>query len=301
MTPSELSAYAEKFLALRRTMFRVNPRRGGQDRRRLRYNEKLIQSFVTYWRQQKSPWPIPSGLVLDWVTLGSDRHSYYRDLHRFYAVRAFLQQVRVFEPGTQIPENIFRPVYRRRAPHLFSESDVVRLMEAARRLRKVRPFRQQTVYTLIGVLASTGLRIGEALALTLDDVKLDGEPPYVVVRDSKFGKSRNVVLHPSTAEQLLRYLNLRRVALRGRRTEALFVNRFGKHLSYISQVSTLRRLLKYAEIKAAPGQRRPSFHSFRQHAWNRSARPWIEVSRKLPCWATLLMATTQSFGMALPT
>lgn len=263
MTPSELSAYAEEFLALRRTMFRINPRRGGQDRRRLRYNEKLIRSFVTYWKQRKSPWPIPSALVLDWVTLGSGRHRYYRDLHRFYAVRAFLQQVRVFEPSTQIPENIFRPLYRRRTPHLFSESDVVRLMEAARRLQRVRPFRQQTVYTLIGLLASTGLRIGEALALTLDNVKLDVEPPHVVVRDSKFGKSRNVVLHPSTADRLLQYLSWRSEALRGRKAEALFINRFGKHLGYISQVATFRRLLKYAEVRAVPGQRRPSFHSFR--------------------------------------
>jgi hypothetical protein len=54
MTPSELSAYAEQFLALRRTMIRVNPRRGGQDRRRLRYNEKLIRSFARWWLEPAS-------------------------------------------------------------------------------------------------------------------------------------------------------------------------------------------------------------------------------------------------------
>ena len=51
MRPSELSAHAERFLALRRTVFRKNPRRGGQDQRRLRYDERLIRSFVTYWKQ----------------------------------------------------------------------------------------------------------------------------------------------------------------------------------------------------------------------------------------------------------
>jgi len=103
MTYLELSAHAEEFMAMRRAIFRANPRRGGQDRRRLRYAERLIRGFTTYWQEQGCPWPIPAALVLDWVTLGSGRHHYYRDLHRFYAVRAFLQQVRVFEPGTQIP------------------------------------------------------------------------------------------------------------------------------------------------------------------------------------------------------
>src|SRR5262249_35639826 len=149
----------EKFLTLRRSVFRPNPQRGAQDQRRLRYNEKLIRGFVAYWNQQKHPWPIPSALVLDWVTLGSDRSHYYRDLRRFYIVRAFLQQVRVFEPGTQIPENIFRPLQRRRRPHVYSESDIQRLMEAARKLQRVSPFRREIVYMLIGLLASTGLRI----------------------------------------------------------------------------------------------------------------------------------------------
>jgi integrase/recombinase XerD len=263
MTPPELSAHAEKFLALKRSVFQPNPRRGGQDQRGLRHNEKLIRGFVTYWKQQKHPWPIPSALVLDWVTLGSDRRHYYRDLRRFYIVRGFLQQVRVFEPDTQIPENIFRPLQRRRRPHVYSESDVQRLMEAARKLQTVRPFRRETVYTLIGLLASTGLRIGEALALTVDDVKLDVTPPHLLIRESKFGKSRNVVLHPSTAQRLQNYLDLRAQALRDPDAEALFVNRFGKHLGYLSQFVTFRRLLKRAGIRAVPGQRGPSFHSFR--------------------------------------
>ncbi len=263
MRPSELSAHAGRFLALRRTLFQPNPRPGGQDQRRLRYDERLIRGFVTYWKQHDHPWPILSALVLDWVTLGSGRCHYYRDLHRFYAVRAFLRQVRVFEPLTQIPENIFRPLHRRRRPHVYSEFDIQQLMAAARKLRAVSPFRRETVYTLIGLLASTGLRIGEALALTIKDVRIDENPPHVIVRETKFGKSRNVVLHRSTAKQLQRYLQLRADAMRGSDAQALFVNRFGRHLGYISQLSTFRRLLKHAGIKAVPGQRRPSFHSFR--------------------------------------
>ncbi len=292
MTPSELAAYAEKFLALKRALFRPNPRRIRQDERRLRYDERLIHSFVAYWKHQEQPWPIPSALVLDWVTLGSGRGHYYRDLHRFYAVRALLLQVRVFEPGTQVPENIFRPLYRRRRPHVYSESDIRRLMEATRKLRAVSPFRRDTVYTLIGLLASTGLRIGEALALTVSDLRLHVTPPYLVVRESKFGKSRNVVLHRSTAAPLQHYLERRAEAFRDRDVQALFVNRHGTHLGYISQLSTFRRLLKHAGIKAIPGQRRPSFHSFRHTfavrrlaLWHRQGK---DVQELLPHLAVYL-------------
>jgi hypothetical protein len=71
MTYLELSAYAEEFLAMRRAIFRANPRRGGQDRRHLRYTERLIRGFTTYWQGQGCAWPISSALVLDvsWTQL----------------------------------------------------------------------------------------------------------------------------------------------------------------------------------------------------------------------------------------
>jgi integrase/recombinase XerD len=166
------------------------------------------------------------------------------------------------------------------------------MMEAARKLRAVSPFRRETVYTLIGLLASTGLRIGEALALTIKDVRLCVDPPHVIVRESKFGKSRNVVLHRSTASRLRHYLEQRAEVFRDRDVQALFVNRHGTHLGYISQLSTFRRLLKRAGIKAIPGQRQPSFHSFRHTfavrrlaLWHRQGK---DVQELLPHLAVYL-------------
>jgi len=201
-------------------------------------------------------------LVLDWIAVGSARQHPYRDQHRFYVVRAFLQQIRTFEPATEVPENIYRPLYRRRTPHLYSEDDVTRLMKAAWRLQRVTPFRQLTVYALIGLLASTGLRIGEALALEVDDVRFNVDPPYLLISDSKFGNSRNVVLHPSVAEQLRSYLKQRSKALAGRHATAFFMNRYGKRLNYNAQRLTFLRLLKRVGIRAVAGQRGPSIHSF---------------------------------------
>jgi integrase/recombinase XerD len=147
----------------------------------------IKQRFIAYWRDRRCPWPIRCSLLVDWIAVGSHRHHPYRDQRRFYVVRAFLQQIRTFEPATEIPENIYRPLYRRRTPHLYSEDDITRLMDAVWRLQTITPFRRATVYALIGLLASTGLRIGEALALNVDDVKLSTYPPHLLVSDSKFG------------------------------------------------------------------------------------------------------------------
>jgi len=216
MNFSTLSAHAEDFLALKRAVSKVDPYRNAQDGRSLKHREKLLRSFIAYWRDCGCPWPIRSSLVVDWIAVGSHRDHPYRDQRRVYVVRAFLQQIRTFEPATEILENVYRPLYRRRTPHLYSEDDITRLMDAVWRLQTVTPFRRATVYALIGLLASTGLRIGEALALNVDDVKLSTDPPHLLVSNSKFGNSRNVVLHPSVAEQLRKYLIQRSKALAGR-------------------------------------------------------------------------------------
>ena len=91
-----------------------------------------------------------------------------------------------------MPASKYRP-----APYLYREGEILALMAAARRLRP--PLRAATFETLIGLLACTGLRIGEALRLDRDDVDLEGQ--VLTVRDSKFGKSREVLLHQSTVRR----------------------------------------------------------------------------------------------------
>jgi integrase/recombinase XerD len=279
MTFADLSAHAEEFLALKRAVAKADPHGNSQDRRSLKHREKLLWSFVAYWRDQQCPWPIRFSLVLDWVAVGSNCQHPYRDQLRFYVVRAFLQQIRTFEPSTEIPENIYRPLYRRRNPHLYSEDDVTRLMKAAWRLQRVTPFRRITVYALIGLLASTGLRIGEALALEVDDVRLQADTPHLLISDSKFGNSRNVVLHATVAEQLRRYLIQRSKALASRRVKAFFMNRYGKRLNYNAQRLTFLRLLKSAGIQAVAGERGPSLHSFRHSFAVRRLTLWHRERR----------------------
>ena len=292
MTFAALSAFAEEFLALRRSAARHDPRRQGSELRFLRHREKLLRGFLLYWRNCGCPWPIPSSLLLDWIAVGADRQHPYRDQHRYYTVRAFLHQVRIIEPATGIPENIYRPLFRRRTPYLFSDQDIARLMEAAAQLPFCGALRHITLPALLGLLASTGMRIGEAMALNLEDLKLDADPPHLLVHESKFGKSRCVVLHPSTVAHLRTYLGERSKILRGRKVEPFFTNRNHGRLSYASQWMTFRRLLKHAGIQRVAGQRGPSLHCFRHTfavkrltLWHRDHR---DVQKLLPHLAVYL-------------
>lgn len=261
MTFEVLSRHLDEFLAFKQARAKSNPHFSDDHRRRLRYDEGLLRSFLSCWQQRGCPWPIQADFALDWVMTGSTIGRPYRDECRMVAVRAFLQQVRTFEEHTEIPQARFRGRYRRRAPYIFSDQDIVQLMEAASRNRLA--LRAITVTTLIGLLASTGIRIGEALRLTIDDVRLDATPPHLFMYETKFGKSRNVVLHRSTASRLHRYLKERNAALRGRHAEPFFTNTLLRPLIYNPLRYTFRQLLNEVGIAPSGHQRRPTLHSFR--------------------------------------
>ena len=109
-----------------------------------------------------------------------------------------------FEPLTEIPDHsIFGRIDGRQAPHIYSEQEIVELLAAARRLGPASAPRGFVFEALFGLVASCGLRIGEALALRNDDVDL--RRGMLLIRKAKFGKSRQVPMHQSTVEALRRY------------------------------------------------------------------------------------------------
>ena len=288
MTFEALSQHLEAFLALKRTRARRSPYFEGDQRRRLRYEEALLRSFLERWRQHGCPWPIRAEFAMDWVMDGSTLSKPYRDEHRLLAIRTFLLQVRTFEEQTEIPQSQFRKRYKRRSPYIFSDQEIQKLMEAAAQNRLV--LRAATVSTLIGLLASTGIRIGEALRLTIHDVRLDEKPAHLYIHETKFGKSRNVVLHPSTVEHLRHYMSARATALHGRQAEPFFTNTICRPLIYNPLRYTFRQLLKQTGIATSAGQRRPTLHCFRHTfavkrltLWQREGTdirkqlPWLSV------------------------
>ncbi|MFY9529168.1 MAG: tyrosine-type recombinase/integrase [Candidatus Acidiferrales bacterium] len=262
MKPETLLGLADQYLALARPAGRVHPDDATRHRVQWNYRRNLLRSFIRFWSAKGRPWPIPSAFALEWVASEADAQRPSRELHRIFAVRGFLKHLRGTEPRTQVPDNIFRR-RPRRPPYLFSEKELVKLLEAPRRLRLCEPFHGLTLSTLIGLLASTGLRIGEAIRLKANETYLDTDPPHLFILETKFGKSRIVVLHPSVAAHLRVYAERRVHVLRSLSAETFFARRNGKPLRYDTTRTTFVRLLRYAGIKTGAGKPKATFHSLR--------------------------------------
>ncbi len=149
--------------------------------------------------------------------------------HRMSAVRGFARYLAGIDQRTEVPPTgLIRIPRSWRAPFIYTDDDVLALMQAARRSIR-EPLRAATYETLLGLLATTGLRIGEALRLDRDDINPTNA--VLVIRRSKFGKSRQVPLQASTLEALERYQHRRRRLYPHPTTDAVFVSTAGAWLS----------------------------------------------------------------------
>ena len=156
------------------------------------------------------------------------------------------------------PNHVFCCRRHRRPPYIFSDDEVQRVVQQARKLGPPGTLRPHTYSTLFGLLASTGLRISEALALRIGDITPDG----LLIRETKFRKSRLVCLHDSVAATLDRYLILRFKL--GGDQEHIFVSHRGGHsLGYAIAAETFRFVLDAAGIHGTPSGPRPRLHDLR--------------------------------------
>ena len=154
--------------------------------------------------------------------------------------------------------NVFRRRRHRRLPYLFSATEIMRIVAQAQRLGPRDSLRPHTYSTLFGLLAATGMRISEALSLRLGDITPDG----LIIRETKFRKSRLVCLHASVVDAIDQYLALR--VLVADADDHLFISHRGKHpLHYPIAGETFRKILKTAGISASPGRPQPRLHDLR--------------------------------------
>jgi integrase len=149
-----------------------------------------------------------------------------------------------------------------------------------------------------GCPPSSGLRIGEALRLNVDDAHLDADPPHLLIRETKFGKTRVVVLHPTTADRLRAYLTARETALRRRPAMPFFASLAGRPLNSITTRFTFERLLRHARIHAAAGQRAPTLHSFRHTFAVNRLTGWHRERRDVQEWLPHLSVYLGHLGPA---
>jgi integrase len=155
-----------------------------------------------------------------------------------------------------LPPNHFGYRKTRRVPHIYSRAEVDRLIFAATQLPPLDSLRPRTYSTLISLLAATGLRISEALSLLVSDITPDG----LLIRKTKFQKTRLVPLHDTTVAGLRRYLTHRRRMHSA--NDHVFVSNNGQLLAYAQVHWTFRKLLKSADLLPSRG-RAPHLHDLR--------------------------------------
>ena len=225
---------------------------------RLARPEKLLGQFLDFL-ERRGEAIITVAAALDWARLPAETGSNWW-AYRLSAVRGFATYLHALDPEHEVPAAELLPQRPHRAsPYLYSDADIAALIAATSSLRN--PLRRATFATLIGLLAVTGIRVGEAIALDRGDVDLaDGR---LVVRRGKFGKARELTLHPSTVEALRRYQRLRDRLAPATDTPALLVSSAGTRLIYCNVHHTFHRLVALAGLRPRSGSCRPRIHDLR--------------------------------------
>lgn len=171
----------------------------------LRSQDTLLAGFAKFVADRHHRGPLTVELMVDWVQMGKGGlgtpETWYR---RMAPRRRFIRYLQQFEPQTEMPEeSIFGPEPGRVAPHIYREEEIVELLAAARKIGPRGSLRPATFETLFGLMASTGLRVSETVHLQDADVNL--KRGLLIVRQTKFAKSRQLPLHPGAIEALARY------------------------------------------------------------------------------------------------
>lgn len=210
-------------------------------------------------------------------------------MRQMTVARGFARHMAGVDPTTEIPPlGLVTFRQHRRPPFIYSEGDIAALMAHARRTIPT-PLRAATMQTLIGLLAATGMRVGEVIRLERPDVVWDDA--LIVVRDSKFGKSRLVPLHPSTIAALAAYAEQRDGLQPHPRSPTFFVSTVGTALWYCDVCHTFRKLVDTTGIGAGAA-RRPRIHDVRHSFAVRTLVEWYrdghDVQARLPRLATFL-------------
>lgn len=230
---------------------------------------------------------VSSELALRWATSVSAHP--YRWRRRLGVVRGFARYMSTIDPDTDVPsEDLLRAGLPRVAPYLYSQAEIIALMAAARRLTPA--LRAATFETLIGLLAVSGLRRGEALALDRADVDLrDGA---LHVRAGKQGKQREVPLHDSTTRALSDYSQLRDRHSPEPITPAFFVSANGTRVSGKVFNSTFAKLIREVGLEGVGERARPRAHDLRHSFAVQTLIDWHHaeenIDAKLPLLSTFL-------------
>lgn len=249
------------------------------------YEKTAVRQFVRFLESQNDAVPLRAETIIRWACAVSPRAGQAAQYRRLCYARHFLTYLKAFFPETEIPPLILADARRPRA-YIFSEEQVVRMLAATWQLWPAGSLKQLTLETLLGLLTSTGLRIGEALRLTIRDLQVNQEPSRLEIYHTKFRKSRFVPVHPTTADRLRVYLRQRYKLAGEDSTAALFLRAPDKPLLYGTTLYCFHKITQFIGIPKLPGGRGPSLHALRHTFAVRRLVSWyragLDVRSLLP-------------------
>jgi integrase len=249
---------------------------------------RLLGQFVDYLDAQHAT-TVTVDHALAWATLPGEGSTTWHAI-RLSAVRGFAIYLHSLVSTVAVPPaDLLRHGNDRVTPYLYSDAEIRALIGAAGALRP--EFRAATYQTLIGLLAASGIRIGEAIALDTDDLDT-ADGGQLLVRRTKFGKDRLVPLRPSTTRALLDYRNLRDKRHPRPRCPALLVSTVGTRLHHSNIGLVFNRLTAQAGITRRSATCRPRIHDVRHSFAVATLTDWYrtgaDVQAMMPRLATYL-------------
>ena len=227
-----------------------------------------LLAFGRFADQAGHSGPVTFELAVGWAQALPCR-SRLTSAWRLQTLRPFLKYRSQFDPGTAIvPRGFFGSTHRRLVPHIYTEQEIVALLQATDHLVPTKGLRPATYRTLFGLLASTGLRISEALHLRPQEV--DFAHGLLTVSQTKFRKSRLVPLHPTTVAALKQYADVQKRKFGEQGTESFFVSDRCKPLPYTTVCNTFAYLRRNLAWIGRGGYALPRIHDIRHTFITRS-------------------------------
>jgi len=270
---NSLSQSLEEYLTLRRGLgFK------------LKQDGRLLSQFVSFLDGQGAS-HITTELSLRWAVEpgNAQPHQWAR---RLRMVRLFAEYRSATDPRTEIPSPKLLPdTLHRKSPFIYTDEQITRLLEAAGKLPSTVPgtagLRAKTYCTLFGLLSVTGMRISEALSLNREDVDLD--QALLIVRGTKFDKSRFVPMHKSTEEALREYARFRDGIYP--ESKSFLVSERGSRLGYCAVLSTFVRVSREIGLRGPSDSRGPRMHDLRHRFAVNTMVSWyregVDIERRI--------------------
>ncbi|KWR84609.1 tyrosine-type recombinase/integrase [Cupriavidus sp. IDO] len=249
-----------------------------------------LKRFARFAEQAGHHGPLTVRLAVQWAS-SSREGKPLTAARRIEVIRPFASYCQQFDPATEIPPRwLLGRAHRRLTPYIFTQDEILDLLAACDQLYPPGGLRGASCATIFGLIAATGLRISEATGLIRSDVDLDQRLPHI--RCAKFGKSRWVPLHATTAEALRCYVQKRDLDPLAADTDAFFLFDYGRRASTRSVEYAFRLLRTALKWRAPGGHHAPRLHDLRHSFVSHRLQDWyargLDIDRSILALSTYI-------------